>query len=213
MFIAKFVVPENYQGDLRFSVLDEAAKVRFTLFTAPAGYLLTNSLAAALEEEREPVFWLRLGPEDVDPATFLISLADSVKRLDPGISQSMLNLLSTESGPLSGWEGLFSRFGRELASLPPGSALVIEHLQWLAGQQPVLDLFNRCLLPMLPDTLHLILTSQKPLPVGALSAPFSVWADLDLRLTHKAGRVLARDAQADLSEASLARASELFEGR
>src|SRR3954463_2748585 len=71
-FLAKLAAPNALRGMLRHTLLDQAASSAFTLFNAPAGYLLSESLAATLAEHGRPIVWLRVGYEDRDPGAFLI---------------------------------------------------------------------------------------------------------------------------------------------
>jgi len=66
-FLAKLAAPNSLRGTLRHTLLDQAVSSTFTLFNAPAGYLLSESLAASLAEHGRPMLWLRLGHEDRDP--------------------------------------------------------------------------------------------------------------------------------------------------
>ncbi|HWQ13429.1 MAG TPA: hypothetical protein VNL77_11540, partial [Roseiflexaceae bacterium] len=50
------------------------AEAGVTLIAAPPAYLLPERLAAALVVRGRAVIWLRLGPEDEDPACLLLSL-------------------------------------------------------------------------------------------------------------------------------------------
>ena len=83
-FLAKLAAPNALRSTLRHPLFDQALSSAFTLFNAPAGYLLSESLAASLFEHGRPVLWLRLGYEDRDPATFLISLIAAAQRLHAG---------------------------------------------------------------------------------------------------------------------------------
>lgn len=49
-FVAKSAAPNAPHGILRHATLDQAAAGTLTLFNAPAGYLLADSLAATLAE-------------------------------------------------------------------------------------------------------------------------------------------------------------------
>src|SRR5262249_44326414 len=73
-FSAKSAAPNASHRMLRHPALDCAAMGAITLFNAPAGYLLADSLAATLADHGRPIVWLRLSQEDRDPATFLVSL-------------------------------------------------------------------------------------------------------------------------------------------
>ena len=75
-FEAKALLPLPGDGDTVNDAFEDAASGSVTLLVAPSGYMLTECLASAFTRlDRQPV-WLRLGPEDRDPATFLLSLAD-----------------------------------------------------------------------------------------------------------------------------------------
>ena len=110
-FVAKSAAPNAPHGTLRHAALDQAATTALdqaattalTLFNAPAGYLLTDSLAATLAEQGRPTLWLRLGQEDRDPATFLISLIAAAQRLSPEIGAATLEQMRRHPGPASGY--------------------------------------------------------------------------------------------------------------
>src|SRR5215207_2090294 len=131
-FLAKLAAPNALRGSLRHTLLDQAVSSAFTLFNAPAGYLLSESLAATLAEHGRPMLWLRLGYEDRDPATFLVSLIAAAQRLHACVGAATLEQMRRQPGPTSGWPRLFTKLAHELAeALPVSSALVFEHSHFL----------------------------------------------------------------------------------
>ena len=81
--------------------------------------------------------WLRLEPEDRDPATFLVSLAAAARRAGGGMGQATLKLMRARPGPVFGWLPLFAELARELHDGMAGrGALVLEdaHQAWAGGQ-------------------------------------------------------------------------------
>ena len=74
-FIAKSAAPVAPAPAARHWTFDRAALGGLTSFVAPPGYLLSEGLFEALQRQGRPVIWVRLGPEDRDPGTFLRTLA------------------------------------------------------------------------------------------------------------------------------------------
>jgi len=154
VLFGKIVVPRAAHLELHHSILSEAAASRLVLFTAPAGYLCTDSLSAVLKQHRRPRLWLRLGPEDADPAAFLVSFAASAQELCPTVGLATLEQMQRQPGPTAGWPPLFACLGRELAlGRPDSAAIVLEHLHRLSDSQPALELLGTHLLPALPPNL------------------------------------------------------------
>ncbi|HEY3229474.1 MAG TPA: BTAD domain-containing putative transcriptional regulator [Roseiflexaceae bacterium] len=213
-FAAKSAAPCAASLNLRHPVLDHAAKGGITLFAAPRGYLLTDSLAAALAEHKRPTLWLRLGPEDGDPATFLVSLIAAAQRLCPGVGQATQEHMRRQPGPIVGWPALFAHLGQELAAaLPPSGALVLEDSHHLNDTHPTLALVGAHLLPALPRTVACILTADHRLPAGALPADTVHVGANELSLDPRAALELAERADTELSTACVRRMVALTEGR
>jgi DNA-binding SARP family transcriptional activator len=166
LFAAKSAAPYTAgRAILRQPVLEQAASGGLTLFNAPAGYLLADSLAATLAEQDRPTLWLRLGPEDHDPATFLISLIAGAQRLHPGAGMVTLEQMRRRPGPTFGWPPLFAHLAHELSeALPAYTALVLEHIHHLNSGSPTLGLLGHHLLPALPADFTCILTAHHRLP-------------------------------------------------
>ena len=97
-FAAKSAAPRADPIVIRQPVLDRAAERGLTLFVAPRGYLLTESLAAALAEHERPTLWLRLGSEDGDPAAFLVALIAAAQPLCPGVGKATLERMRLSLG-------------------------------------------------------------------------------------------------------------------
>jgi hypothetical protein len=74
-FIAKSAVPVAPGPSARHWTFDRAALGGLSAFVAPPGYLLSEGLFEALQRQGRPVVWVRLGPEDRDPGTFLGTLS------------------------------------------------------------------------------------------------------------------------------------------
>ena len=151
MLFGKIVVPRAAHLELHHSILSEAAASRLALFTAPAGYLCTDSLSAVLQQHRRPRLWLRLGSEDANPAAFLVSLTASAQELCPTVGLTTLEQMQGQPGPTAGWPPPIACLGRELAlGRPDSAAIVLEHLHRLTDSQPALELLGTHLLPALP---------------------------------------------------------------
>jgi DNA-binding SARP family transcriptional activator len=186
-FKAKSAAPVAAYPAARHWTFDRAALGGLTAFVAPPGYLLSEGLVEALARQGRPVVWVRLDPEDHDPATFLRALAAAAQP-----QQQFL-------GHLDGWPGRFDRLAGELAAaLPAPASLVVEHAHHLAGPDsagPGPALLGRLLDPLLDDDRACIVTSERPLPAGALPARGATVTAEDLRLgPGAAADLLGREA-------------------
>ena len=87
-FEAKTLVPLPCDPDAAHAIFEDAASGGIIFLEAPTGYALTEGLALAFSDlDRRPL-WLRLGPEDSDPATFLLSLVTAARRLHHDAGQA-----------------------------------------------------------------------------------------------------------------------------
>jgi DNA-binding SARP family transcriptional activator len=213
-FTAKSAAPHAVHTTLRHPACEQAAEGGITVFAAPRGYLLADGLAAALAERKRPMLWLRLGPEDGDPATFLVSLIGAARQLRPGIGADTLDHMRRRPGPTAGWPALFAHLAQELAeTLPPNSALVFEHSHHLNDTHPTLGLIGAHLLPALPESIAGILTADHRLPAAALPASAVCVGASELSLDPSAALELAGHADSDLSSACVRRMVVLTDGR
>jgi DNA-binding SARP family transcriptional activator len=213
-FTAKTVAPCPVSSTVRQPVFAQVAQGGHHTITAPPGYLLTECLAGALLADDRPVVWLHLGPEDRDPATFLISLIAAARRVCPEVGQSTLERLRRQPGPIAGWPPLFQHLGEELAGgLPASCAVVLEGGHYLDDIHQALALLGKHLLPALPPSMTFILTTARPLPAAALPAGIRQLGVDDLRLDTRTAAALAHGQDVPLSGVSLQRALALTEGR
>jgi len=167
-FEAKTLRPLQGHPDAANSAFEDAADGGITLLEAPAGYVLTEGLVRALERlDRRPV-WLRLGPEDRDPATFLLSLVAAARRFHHQAGQATLELMIGQPGPVFGWPPLFGQLARDLSlCLDANGALVLEDAHYAAAGSPTLAMIGRFLLPGLAGAGPCVLTSHRSPPGGS----------------------------------------------
>ena len=184
-FIAKFAAPVAPGPWVRHWTFDRAALGGRSIFVAPPGFLLSEGLLEALQRQGRPVVWIRLGPEDHDPGSLLHTLVTAVQRHQPGIGWD----LASDGG---GWAGRFERLAAALAaSVPAPAALVLEHAHHLggAGDPPgpaSAGLLGALFGPLLNEDRACVLTSDRPLPAGALPTRAAVVGAEDLRLGPEA---------------------------
>ena len=214
MLSAKFVAPLPLYSVTRQAGLDRVFDDALSLFTVPAGYLLTEQLAAIIEQNQRLPLWLRLDAEDRDPATFLLSLIAAAQRLSPEIGKVTLQDMRRQPGPVAGWSALFVQLGRELRELLSARcAIVIENVHHLVATHSTLELFCRYLLPALAPGTCVILTSQNALPNAVLPKNVAQYRDVALRVDLGAAQALAERAQVLYPTPALQRTIRLFDGR
>jgi DNA-binding SARP family transcriptional activator len=176
-FIAKSAAPVAPAPAARHWTFDRAALGGLTAFVAPPGYLMSEGLFEALQRQGRPVIWVRLGPEDHDPATFLRSLVAAVQRHHPGFAHP------------AGFEELAAALP---AAAPAPVSLVVEHVHHLGQTAGLLGVL---LAPLLDEDRACVVTSDAPLPAGALPARGATVTADDLRLgLGAAGELLGREA-------------------
>jgi DNA-binding SARP family transcriptional activator len=199
-FIAKSAAPVAPAPAARHWTFDRAALGGLTAFVAPPGYLLSEGLFEALQRQGRPVIWVRLGPEDRDPGTFLRSLAAAVQRHHPGFGWDLAAAPEPDGDPAAaGWPDRFERLAAALAQAAPAPAsLVVEHAHHLGGSAApgeVPALLGGLLAPLLDEDRACIVTSDEPLPAAALPARGATVTADDLRLgPGAAGELLGREA-------------------
>ena len=220
-FIAKSAAPDAPNPAARHWTFDRAALGGLTSFVAPPGYLLTEGLFEALQRQGRPVIWVRLGPEDRDPGTFLRSLVAAVQRHHPGFGWDLMTGPAGDPGTRAGWPARFERLAAALDDAAPAPAsLVVEHAHHLGGTAGEPEgmgaaapaLLGVLLAPLLDDDRACIVTSDRALPTGALPARGSTVTTDDLRLgPGAAGELLGREAPR-LPAAAARRAATLCRG-
>jgi DNA-binding SARP family transcriptional activator len=209
-FEAKTLVPLPCDPEAAHAAFEDAASGSITLFEAPAEFALTEGLALAFSGlDRHPL-WLRLGPEDSDPATFLLSLVTAARRLHRDAGQATLKLMKEQPGPVFGWPPLYTQLARDLrVCLAPRGALVLEDIHHAADGSPTLSLAGRYLLPGLASAGPCVLVSHRRpqaadlgqcrrrsaselrLSASAVSGTLEKWApDLTARARHRVMRLV-----------------------
>jgi DNA-binding SARP family transcriptional activator len=212
-FIAKSAAPGEPSPAAAHWAFDQAAAGGMTLFTAPPGYLLTEGLFEALQRRGRQVLWVRLGPEDRDPGTFLLSMVAAARRHHPGFGASTLELMRRQPGPVAGWLPHFGRLGAELAEvICESGAFVLEHVHHLGRVHPTLTMLGSELLRAISSDAATVIISHEDLPPAALRVRTTHRPTRDLRLAPAAaGELLARDAPG-LSRDASRRAATLCRG-
>ncbi len=214
MITGKSAIPSAATWNIFLPLFDRIATESTIVFTATPGYLADESLADALREHHKSIIWLRLGLEDQDPATLLLSLIESARRLNPAIGVRTLERMKLTPGPVMGWPGLYDLFARELADgLPAASAIVLEYVHLLKPSQYTIWLLTNHLLARLPASLSQILITAQTLALSGLPSQPDQYGDLDLKMDSKDAPAMAAACRVDLSEECLHKAAELVDGR
>jgi len=163
--LAKFIPPVSNWPPLCSEDIQRAAKFSKYLFIAPQGFLMTEGLAAALQDQGKTVVWLRLDTMDCDPASCLLDIIHASQRVNShGCTNTILEMQRLP-GPIYGWSHLFGKAAEELEhNLPPSTALVIEGMQVLNSTNPALIKQLCTFLDRLPREMSRYVLSQEVLP-------------------------------------------------
>src|SRR5215467_9033543 len=165
-FEARALVPLGDHPQAAHPAFDDAAEPELTLFDVAEDSLPTEGLAAALVRKSRRPIWLRLGPQDRDPGTFLVSLATSAARF--GAADVTLELMRAKPGPVYGWSSLFARLGAEMGGrLSEGGALVLENVHHAWDRTTTFNLLSTELLPALAHAVPCVLVACGSPPPGA----------------------------------------------
>ena len=212
-FEAKTLVPLPCDPDAAHAIFEDAASGGITLLEVPTGYALTEGLALAFSDlDRRPL-WLRLGPEDRDPATFLLSLVTAARRQHRDAGQATLALMKEQPGPVFGWPPLYAQLARDLrVCLAPGGALVLEDIHHAADGSPALSLAGRYLLSELAGGGPCVLMSQCQLQTADLGQCRRRSAS-ELRLSASAVSGTLEKWAPELTARARSRAMRLVGGR
>jgi len=174
---------------------------------------MLDALATVLRARCGDLLWLNLGPEDYDPAMLLSSLCGAAQRLAPGVGGASLALLRRYSGRLPDWPPIFRALANELVeALPPGCALVLEHVDRLSDAGPTMSLLAEHLLPALAGRHPCVLIAVRALPHALLPQALRHNANA-LRLAPDDLFTLADAAGASLPGGVLRRALSLLDGQ
>src|SRR5215469_6064995 len=185
-FEARSLVPLGDHPQATHPAFDDAAEQELTLFDIAEDSLPTEDLATALVRKSRRPIWLRLGPQDRDPGTFLVSLATSAARF--GAGNVTLEFMRAKPGPVYGWPSLFARLGAEMGGrLSEGGALVLENVQHAWDQTATFTLLSAELLPRLAPGVPCVLVASGSPPRGVPGA-WVRWSRGDLSLPLTAAR-------------------------
>lgn len=213
-FAGKLVAPCTSDAFPSQTVLEQVATEPLTLFTVPPGYVLTEDLAALFAHCGRPVIWLRLGPEDCDPAALLVSLIGAARRLCPHVGTSTLERMRRQPGPTAGWPPLFAQLGHEFTErLPTNTALVLEHVHYLNEMNLALGFLEGHFLPALPDGWTCVLFSERDVTHPALPARIRRHTVGNVRLNRRTAHELAERAGSELPDEVINRIVTLTDGR
>ncbi len=214
MLAAKFAAPHASNPGFHWPALENNTDHLITLFVSPPGYLYASSLADALKKRGRSLFWLRIGPEDRDPATFLLSLIEGLRKILPGFGASTLARMQRDPGPIAGWPPLYAHLAEEMAgSLPESSVIVLEHAQILSASQPTLAIFGNQLLTNLPASLPCVILSHRTLPSESLPAYTNMLDAEGLKMDVSAGLSFANSTKMSLPISLIQRVLSLMDGR
>ncbi|MDR3578055.1 MAG: BTAD domain-containing putative transcriptional regulator [Anaerolineaceae bacterium] len=215
MFIhAKIGAPKPGFAELELPALNQMLGNAVSSFVAPEGYLLTDSLASVFLEHDITSCWIRLGLEDCDPGTLLLSLINAVKRLLPTAGEATYVKMRRQPGPISGWGPLFDHLAVELSNLlPQGTFLVLEGIDCLNYSPICLHLLVTNFLNHLEILLHIVIISNQPLPWAVLPAGTVTYNTNDLQLDQPSAVQMLKRLDNSLSSKAINRTLELSEGR
>lgn len=183
------------------------------VFDHTPGALHYSQLSDQLQRRVRPVIWARLGPEDADPATLLISLVTAARRLISEAGRATLDQMRRTPGPIAGWPMLFGQLAEELsATLPPESAFVIEyphmHQDWL----PLRLLWEHSL-PTLANRLCCVVLGHNLPGATRRSGDVVVYRTAELFVDLRSADRLADQIGTGLESAHLARLHRLCRGQ
>ncbi len=149
--------------------LDQGAKRRLTLVSAPAGSgkttLLAEWLAATPASER-PAAWLSLDQSDNDPALFWAYFITALRTVESGIGENALSLLHSPQPPPI--EALLGTLLNEISAMSRDFVLGVDEVIIVEDQH--IHEGTTFLLDHLPQQMHLIIAcrADPPLPLSRL---------------------------------------------
>lgn len=162
--------------------LEEGARHRLTLVSAPAGFGKSTLLASWVHKHSPlpRLAWLSLEDEDNDPVRFLAHFIAAWQRIEPSLGQTVQTLLETPQAPPL--NHLMTMLINELAALTEPVVLVLDDYHLI--RQPELRGALAFFLDHVPPHCHLMIaTREEPsLPLPRLRARWEVveirWQDL-----------------------------------
>lgn len=174
--------------------LDEGARKRLTLLSAPAGFGKTTLVAAWAAEAELPVAWLSLDEGDGDAPGFLRYLIAALREVAGDVGSEALTALASPQPPETAT--LLAGLVNELAALEHDVAVVLDDYHAVDARE--VDAALAFLLDRAPPRLHLVLTTREDpdLPLARLRArgQLTELRAADLRFTTDEAADFLRDA-------------------
>jgi LuxR family transcriptional regulator, maltose regulon positive regulatory protein len=160
--------PDRLTRSRLFQRLDEGMGRALVLVCTPAGFGKTTLLADWAADATLPVAWLSLDADDNDPVRFWRYVVAALARVQEGLGEHLVPLLSPGSGIST--HGVVTALINRLQAQPDELALVLDDYH-LIEAMPIHDSLG-LLLSHLPPRLHLVIASRSdpPLPLARLRA-------------------------------------------
>jgi LuxR family maltose regulon positive regulatory protein len=149
--------------------LNEGAKGKLTLISAPAGFGKSTLLAEWSLKSELPVLWVSLDEGDNDPTRFLAYMVAALEKLQVGLGENVQTLLhSPQQSPV---ESLLAALINEIAEETSTDFVHVLDDYHLIEAQPIHDALT-FLLEHLPPQMHLVIASRidPPLPLARFLA-------------------------------------------
>ena len=162
------IQPQRVQRTRLIERLDDGLERPLILISAPAGFGKTTLAVDWAARHHLPIGWVSLDERDNDPVRFLNYLVAALRKIDPAIGATTLNLLGAPQLPDA--ETLLAPLLNDLTALPQAVLLVLDdyHLVTdLRVHQLVIQLIE-----FQPEQLHLLIATRvdPPLPLARLRA-------------------------------------------
>jgi LuxR family transcriptional regulator, maltose regulon positive regulatory protein len=205
--------PDRLARARLFQRLDEGMGRALVLVCTPAGFGKTTLLADWAAEATLPVAWLSLDADDNDPVRFWRYVVAALARVQEGLGEHLVPLLSPGSGIST--HGVVTALINHLEANPDEVALVLDDYH-LIEAMPIHDSLG-LLLSHLPPRLHLVIASRSdpPLPLARLRASGQLveLRAADLRFTpEEAAALLVEIWKLDLPAETVATLEARTEG-
>jgi LuxR family transcriptional regulator, maltose regulon positive regulatory protein len=160
--------PDRLARSRLFQRLDEGMGQPLVLVCTPAGFGKTTLLADWAADATLPVAWLSLDADDNDPVRFWRYVVAALARVQEGLGEHLVPLLSPGSGIST--HGVVTALINRLQAQPDEVVLVLDDYH-LIEAMPIHDSLG-FLQSHLPPRLHLVVASRSdpPLPLARLRA-------------------------------------------
>lgn len=133
---------------------------RLTLVCAPAGYGKTASTATVLERLNIRPIWYNLDVLDHDPAMFLVTMAQALRRRIPEFGERLLGLLDPQTRPQLPLEEALALFAEECGARIKDNLTVVLDDYHEAADSPGLNRTLDYFLGNLTRKLHLVVLTR-----------------------------------------------------